>query len=1009
MKKSIAILLWALCAAMGLGSLPARAQDEDIAVNVRKLSPAQEQQQRDILAQPVPEGAKPADLVKHFVAKDSAAVLLADPLQREAVLRDAVRWVPNNAAFVNSLGSQLIARGQFTEGRALREQALAMASSPFLQVHLMAIHSRDYYDLYKNTEALQAIEVVNARIAELTPTAKLDVQKLLLHRASTRAAYVQSLVNYRLGKYAQAATAAEAAEQYARKALAMANKDTSALTVQFVHAEIAQAIAKKISVYRQAGRFDEAEKSLADYLRLAREVQLPADYLSGIYASAGLLRFAQREFVVAEKLTRQSDDVLDKQGREPLSVARVDRAVNIFMALVGQKKWPEALQVVEGLDNLAGNDAQLKARVLQRAYRATVYFGNGRFAQAVPLYERTAQLNRNVFGEGHFFTAQYAGMQGAALWRTGTANNKAKALPLLKTAVRDYMAPSNADYMESNGIRKELREHIFAAYLDAVTTTPGEDPAQAMGPADWVRTSSVQDALADAAVRAAASTPALTVIVRQEQDAKNEMNGLRRYLSGEAGDASSPLPEIAQQMRQRIADLQNLRTRLQNDIKAQFPDYERLVRPTAPNVQSIAQQLNANQALVLLLPTQDAVYVWAVASDRPSQFARAPIGQAQLAATVAKLRAQLDFNQMPRGRPGRYDSESAFALYDKLLAPLVPVWQGKPQLIIAAGGVLSQLPFSVLHTAPGGGAGSATGANAPWLVAQTAITQVPSLSAWIAIKSIAKSRSASEAFIGWGDPVFNLQATAPAAVVAPATADAPIARSVALNRAATLLDIEATNIQSASPAALRYGDMSALPDTRDELLAIAKTLSADMQRDVIVGARATRESVLTASLNGLLARKRVVAFATHGLMAGDLPSLTQPALALALSSSHANAGPLAPLLLLEDVLTLKLNADWVVLSACNTAAADGKAEEALSGLARGFFYAGSRSLLVTHWAVESESATLLTTATFDHYTKNPQAPKAESLRQAMLKVMAIPRYSHPAFWAPYALVGDGGR
>jgi CHAT domain-containing protein len=153
----------------------------------------------------------------------------------------------------------------------------------------------------------------------------------------------------------------------------------------------------------------------------------------------------------------------------------------------------------------------------------------------------------------------------------------------------------------------------------------------------------------------------------------------------------------------------------------------------------------------------------------------------------------------------------------------------------------------------------------------------------------------------------------------------------------------------------------------------------------------------------------VVAFATHGLMAGDLPSLTQPALALALSSSHANAGPLAPLLLLEDVLTLKLNADWVVLSACNTAAADGKAEEALSGLARGFFYAGSRSLLVTHWAVESESATLLTTATFDHYTKNPQAPKAESLRQAMLKVMAIPRYSHPAFWAPYALVGDGGR
>ena len=99
----------------------------------------------------------------------------------------------------------------------------------------------------------------------------------------------------------------------------------------------------------------------------------------------------------------------------------------------------------------------------------------------------------------------------------------------------------------------------------------------------------------------------------------------------------------------------------------------------------------------------------------------------------------------------------------------------------------------------------------------------------------------------------------------------------------------------------------------------------------------------------------------------------------------------------------------MVLSACNTAAADGKAEEALSGLARGFFYAGSRSLLVTHWAVESESAKALTTATFAHYSANPNAPKAESLKQAMLKVMAMPQYGHPAYWAPYALVGDGGR
>ena len=87
----------------------------------------------------------------------------------------------------------------------------------------------------------------------------------------------------------------------------------------------------------------------------------------------------------------------------------------------------------------------------------------------------------------------------------------------------------------------------------------------------------------------------------------------------------------------------------------------------------------------------------------------------------------------------------------------------------------------------------------------------------------------------------------------------------------------------------------------------------------------------------------------------------------------------------------------------------GQAEEALSGLARGFFYAGSRSLLVTHWSVESESASLITTHTFAHQMAHLQARRADSLRAAMLAVMAQRPYAHPAYWAPYALVGEGGR
>jgi CHAT domain-containing protein len=250
--------------------------------------------------------------------------------------------------------------------------------------------------------------------------------------------------------------------------------------------------------------------------------------------------------------------------------------------------------------------------------------------------------------------------------------------------------------------------------------------------------------------------------------------------------------------------------------------------------------------------------------------------------------------------------------------------------------------------------------------------------------------------MAWGDPVFARTS------VAPAKSSGTGKRQVDVSRAAP-----ATSGGAAAASALHYDQLPPLPETRDELLAIATALKASTERDVLLGVQATRESVLAASRSGVLGRKRVLVFATHGLMAGDLPGLQQPALAMA--ANRAGKDVLAQVLSLEDVMGLKLNADWVVLSACNTAAADGRIEEALSGLARGFFYAGARSLLVTQWSVETKSATLITTGTFDFHAANSTASKAESLRQAMLEVMANPRYAHPAFWAPYTLVGDGAR
>jgi CHAT domain-containing protein len=157
-----------------------------------------------------------------------------------------------------------------------------------------------------------------------------------------------------------------------------------------------------------------------------------------------------------------------------------------------------------------------------------------------------------------------------------------------------------------------------------------------------------------------------------------------------------------------------------------------------------------------------------------------------------------------------------------------------------------------------------------------------------------------------------------------------------------------------------------------------------------------------------LADYRVVYFATHGLVAGDIKGLAEPSLALTIPPQPSDLDD--GLLTASEVAQLKLNADWVVLSACNTAAGDKPGAEALSGLARAFFYAGARALLVSHWSVASDAATRLTTTTFDIMSSNPTIGRAEALRRAMLAYMsdqAHPRNAYPAVWGPFSVVGEG--
>ncbi len=204
--------------------------------------------------------------------------------------------------------------------------------------------------------------------------------------------------------------------------------------------------------------------------------------------------------------------------------------------------------------------------------------------------------------------------------------------------------------------------------------------------------------------------------------------------------------------------------------------------------------------------------------------------------------------------------------------------------------------------------------------------------------------------------------------------------------------------------------LNRLPGTRDELLAVAKALKANTSKALYLDKDATKPQVLNLNASGRLSKAQVISFATHGLIGGEVKGLKEPALVLTppQKPSEQDDG----LLGLEDILSLKLNnADWVILSACNTAAPGGSGE-GLSGLVRAFFFAGAPSLLVSHWSVDDRATQALMTEVFQRYAKDKTMPRAEALRQGMLTLMAKAKgetayFAHPFAWAPFFLVGEG--
>jgi CHAT domain-containing protein len=425
-------------------------------------------------------------------------------------------------------------------------------------------------------------------------------------------------------------------------------------------------------------------------------------------------------------------------------------------------------------------------------------------------------------------------------------------------------------------------------------------------------------------------------------------------------------------------------------IVSAFPRYAALSDPRPLSIAETQALLKPDEALIAILVGSNKSFLWVLTRERTG-WTQVELGAEALAGEVTALRmgldplAQQDAEGTKASRAGivqGFDLARAHALYRRTLGALESVFADKGHLIVVPTGPLASLPLQVLVTKPPMDTGPEALRNAAWLIREHALSVLPSVPSLSALRKLPGDRSALRPFFGAGDPILQgpdpaeRQRSGPRRAV---TSPAGFYRN-------GLADIRAVR------------ELAPLPDTADELRTIAKVLGASPDA-INLGKAASETRVKAAALN----EYRIIEFATHALVAGDLSGLAEPALVLTPPDLPTEADD--GLLTASEIATLKLNADWVVLSACNTAAGNAEGAEALSGLARAFFYAGARALLVSHWAVYSRAAAELTTKTFAAMASTPNLGRAEALRRSMLAL--IQDGKPPSYWAPFIVVGEG--
>ena len=440
---------------------------------------------------------------------------------------------------------------------------------------------------------------------------------------------------------------------------------------------------------------------------------------------------------------------------------------------------------------------------------------------------------------------------------------------------------------------------------------------------------------------------------QQEKDLGARLSWIQEQL-GEL-PATGPGSGRAAELRTQLDQAGEAMERLEEEIRRRHPRYAEVRYPTPLRLEQITGLLDERTALLEYFVGQETSFLFVVTREGLSAY-RLPPADA-LERKVQAFRKTLE--QPGILTLGRFRIEAG-NLHEVVLGPAAARLAGMPNLLISPDGPLSLVPFEALLTDPARGSSYR---DLAYLLRDHAVSYVPSASV---LEGLREQRLASPAggaapkeLVAFGDPIYP----APAAQM-------------------TAAPIRASTVPWTAPA---------LPGSGREVSAIA-SLYPPSAVELYMRDRATEENV---KANPQLQTARRIHFATHGFIDEIRPQLS--GLMLTRGPGSGENG----LLQVYEIFNLHMNADLVVLSACETGLGEHVTGEGMIGLTRGFLYAGARSLLVSLWPVSDLSTPELMTGFYSHLETGT---KSEALQQA--KVERIGAGDEPYRWAPFILAGD---